>query len=291
VPEAEGVYNLTLSAVSNGLRGKLIPKKALAERRVQFVVLEPKPPADPGQGALTRVVEIDPVHPRWWERLGSIPLIPGLRKGPLGNGQSAPWQHPALGPMVQLGPGGTAPNISWEAYPLPIGRPGVAHVLEIDYPSDVPQAMGVSLIEPNAAGAVMPIGLDSGIYVSDEDAASPAKLARHRVIFWPRTKTPLLLITNRRDGARAVYGKITVLSTPHSSFPTLPLTKPDEAGRLAPAFADSGAGGRLWAGYLDRPLFAENFSAPEALDPASRRSLDDWNTMYQGGIRLVRYLK
>ncbi len=193
--------------------------------------------------------------------------------------------------MVQLGPGGTAPNISWEAYPLPINRPGVAHVLEIEYPSDVPQAMGISLIEPNAAGAVMPIGLDSGIYVSDEDAASPAQMARHRVIFWPRTKAPLLLITNRRQGARAVYGKITVLSTAHSSFPALPLAKPDEAGKLAPAFDDSAPNGRLWAGYLDRPLFAENFSAPEALDVTSRRSLDDWNTMYQGGMRLVRYLK
>src|SRR5262249_37897986 len=40
-----------------------------------------------------------------------------------------------------------------------------------------------------------------------------------------------------------------------------------------------------------RPLFVENFSAPEVLDAGSRRSLDDSNTMYQGGMHLVRYLK
>jgi hypothetical protein len=209
----------------------------------------------------------------------------------LGNGESAPWEHPALGPMIQLGPGGSPPNVSWEAYPLPISKPGAAHVLEIEYPSDVPQAMGLSLIEPNAAGAVMPIGLDSGVYTSDEDAEKTPQLAKHRIIFWPRTKTPLLLITNRRHGSRAVYGKIRVLSTATSQFAALPLVRNDSSAALVPAFADKQPGGRLWAGYLDRPLFPENFSAPEAMDASSRRSLDDWNTMYQGGTRLVKYLR
>lgn len=290
VPEAEGVYDLTLAAVPTRLRSR-ISKKSLAERKVQLIVLDKRPPTEAPEGPLARVVEIDPMHPRWWERLGTIPLVPGLRKGPLGNGESAPWQHPTLGPLVQLGPGGAAPNISWEAYPLPLSRPGQPHVLEIEYPNNVPQAMGLSVIEPNAAGAVMPIGLDSGVYVSDEDAENPPQMAKHRVVFWPRTKTPLLLVTNRRAGARAVYGKITVLAANHSQFPSLSLTKTEAGAAIAPAFPDTSKAQRLWAGYLDRPLFVENFSAPEALDTISRRSLDDWNTMYQGGQHLLRYLK
>ena len=291
VPVFEGVFDLALAAVPTRLRDRLYPKRALAERKVQFVVVEQRAVKDPSAGPLARVVEIHPAQPRWWERLGNIPLIPGLRKGPLGNGKSAPWEHPTLGPMIRLGPGGAAPNVSWEAYPLPIHRPGYAHVLEIEYPSDVPQAMGISLVEPNSAGAVMPIGLDSGVYVSDEEAENQPKMARHRVIFWPRTKTPLLLITNRRQGARAVYGKITVSSAATPQFPALPLTRPEDAGSLGPAFGESEPLGRLWAGYLDRPLFAENFSAPDAVDTSSRRSLDDWSTAYHGGIHLVRYLK
>ena len=179
-------------------------------------------------------MEINPVNSRWWERLANLPLIPGLRKGPLGNGDAAPWEHPKLGPMVQLGPGGAAPNISWEAYPLPISNPGQPHILEIEYPSDVPQAMGISLLEPNAAGAVMPIGLDSGVYVSDEEAENPPQLAKHRVVFWPRTEAPLLLITNRRAGSRAVYGKITVLGAGHSQFSML-LAGTRRDGQLAAA--------------------------------------------------------
>ena len=149
-------------------------KTTLAERKVQLVVVDSRPPAETAQATPTKVVEINPVNSRWWDRLAQLPLVPALRKGPLGNGESATWEHPTLGPMIQLGPGGAAPNIGWEAYPLPISNPGQPHILEVEYPSDVPQAMGISLIEPNAAGAVMPIGLDSGVYVSDEEAENPA---------------------------------------------------------------------------------------------------------------------
>lgn len=299
VPETEGVYDLTISAVPVRSRPRLAMKKqAVAERKVQFVVLDKRPQGDGSQGQLARILEINPMNPHWWERLGNLPLVGGLRKGPLGNGESSPWEHPTLGTLVQLGPGGTPPNVSWEAYPLPIARPGQPHVLEIEYPSDVPQAMGISLIEPNAAGAVTPIGLDSGVYVSDEDAyvtgenaSTPPKLARHRVVFWPRTKTPLLLITNRRDGARAVYGKIIVLSGAHQQFNMLALNRNEGNGALAPAFPPSSRSERIWAGYLDHPLFVENFSGPEALDPVSHRCLDDWNTVYQGGLRLTKYLE
>ena len=90
-----------------------------------------------------------------------------------------------------------------------LDHPGQVHVLSIEYPSDVPQAMGLSVLEPNAAGAVMPIGLDSGLFVSDDEAENPPRLLKHSIIFWPKTKTPLLLVTNRRNGSRAVFGKIT----------------------------------------------------------------------------------
>lgn len=295
VPDAEGVYDLTISATQpSRLRQRLSLKKpSLADRKIQFVVLDARSTPQAAETApLARIVEINPVNPRWWERFANLPLIPGLRRGPLGNGDAAPWEHPKLGPLIQLGPGGTSPGVSWEAYPLPINHPGQAHVLEIEYPSDVPQSMGISLIEPNAAGAVMPIGLDSGVYVSDEEAENSPKLEKHRVVFWPRTKTPLLLITNRRQGSRAVYGKIAVLGTAHAQFPVLSsFGRSESSDSLPPAFADRHRPERLWAGYLDRPLFVENFSAPEALDTSNHRSLDDWNTFYQGGVRLVKYLK
>ena len=124
----------------------------------------------------------------------------------------------------------------------------------------------------------MPIGLDSGLDRSAEAVAwggAPC-WQRHRLIFWPRTTTPLVLMTNGREHAPAVYGKIRVLAG---------------GERLPPALPErTAANRRLLAAYLDRPLIPENFSADQCLDAWSGRSLDDWWTFYEGGTRLVEYL-
>jgi len=291
-PEAEGVYNLRLSvAPPSRIKQRLRLTQPVVERTVQIVVLAPKAPVATGDPLTTKVVEINPVNSRWWERLTSLPTIPGFRKGPLGNGDAAPWEHPTLGPFIQLGPGGDSPNVSWEAYPLPIHQTGAVHVLEVEYPSDVPQTLGISILEPNAAGEVAPIGLDSGLFVTDEDASATPRLQKHRIVFWPRTKTPLVLFTNRRTGSRAVYGKITVSSAAGNQLAMLAIGRGASSGLLPPAFDKSAAPQRLWAGYMDRPLVPENFGAPESLDTPTGRSLDDWNTFYQAGTRLVSYLQ
>ena len=40
------------------------------------------------------------------------------------------------------------------------------HELELEFMGGVEQSFAVSLVEPNAAGKVIPIGLDSGVIVS-----------------------------------------------------------------------------------------------------------------------------
>jgi hypothetical protein len=288
LPETEGVYDLTISAANP--RQRLPWKKTLIDRKVQLVVIDSKPPASE-TAAFNKLLEIDPVNPRWWDRLGNIALIPGERKGPLGNGDAARWEHPQLGSFIQLGPGARGAKTSWEAYPLPLNQPGHPHILEVEYPSDVPQTLGLSILEPNAAGAVLPIGLDSGVYIADEESENAPQLLKHRLVFWPRTKSPLLLVTNRREGSRALYGKIRVLGATAGQFAALPLGRASNgATQLPRAFSREPGGDRLLAGYYDRPLIAENFSASEALDPFSHRSLDDWSTFYQAGTRLVDYL-
>ncbi|MBX7072647.1 MAG: family 10 glycosylhydrolase [Pirellulales bacterium] len=277
LPTAEGVYNLELELIPR--RGPLaLGLKPLATRRAQIVVLAKQPRLNSADGRrpLDLVLEIDPAKPHWWDRLGNLPTLPGMRKGSFGTGDADPWQH-ALGAMVQLGPGGSSLTPSWEAYPLSVQRVGAPHVVEIEYPSDVPQTVGISLVEPGPTGEAATQGVDSGFYVPDEAAATEPKLLRHRVIFWPRTRTPLLLISNLDARSQAVFGKIRVLA--HDG--TLPARFP----------SDGGDGARLIAAYYDRPLFAANFSAPEAYDAGSGRSLTDWSTFYLGSSRLIEYLK
>ncbi|HEY4310625.1 MAG TPA: family 10 glycosylhydrolase [Pirellulales bacterium] len=294
MPEAEGVYDLRIVMHRRALQNRLGWKQTVDERKVQVVVLAKERPVPAGAAPLPAVAdtlfELDPASPPWWERLANVPLIPGLRRGPLGNGDATPWQH-SLGPLIQLGPGGREPNVSWEAYPLPIAKPGQPHVVEVEYPTDVPQTMGVSIVEPNAAGRMTPIGLDTGVYVPDDAVGSEPRLAKHRIVFWPRTRTPLLLVTNQREGARSTFGKVRVIGPRGAGVSNLgrDVSRP---AFLPSAFpASQPAGSRLLAAYYDRPLFPENFSANEAYDEWSDRGLDDWVTYYEGATRLVEYLQ
>lgn len=281
---AEGVYDVTITAQPASklhwppsVRPQL-GLRAVAERKIQLIVLGAKPPAAAGETKLTAVVEIDPANPNWWDRLsktGPLARMPRLNKG-LGNGRLKAVRH-ALGEAAQLAASPRDGEASWEGYIVPVSRPGVPHVLEIEYPSDVPQTLGISVVEPNPSGAVVPIGLDSGVDRAEELAAPQAapRWLHHRLIFWPRTKTPLVLVTNRRQQEPAVYGKIRVWA----GWENLPPAAP-------PASCE-----RLWAGYLDRPLFPENFSAGESQGALSDLSVDDWQTFHEGGTRLVEYLQ
>ncbi len=290
LPGEEGVYDIVITAAtspnwSQAVRQPLSWRRTIAERRVQLVVLDPRrPPAGRPDEKLTQVLEIDPANPRWYEKLHKLPQLPLTKsrlprswQGPLGNDCLQTRRH-ALGKLAELKPNAESPDVSWEAYWLPIDRPGQPHVLEVEYPSDVPQTLRISVLEPNAAGALMPLEMGAGFDNAEEVATtdSPPRWQRYRMIFWPRTTTPLLLIANGRDRTPAVYGNIRVLA----GGERLPRSLPRRTG----------ANQRLLAAYLDRPLLSENFSANEYFDTWSGRSLDDWWTFHEGGTRLVEYL-
>ncbi len=315
----EGVYDLVLRAIqapsleipSVGPVGKMplgLTKK-LSERKVQLLVLSPKrpfPSVEPENAAALKILEeIDPANPGWWDRFAqssqnlaglSLPRLNPSKRRPskgwtsglvaqlgLTNVASADLQtfaHPALGQLVQLKPSAAEKNVSWEAYTLSVKETGRPHVLEIDYPSDQPQCLGISVMEPNAAEALVPLQLDSGVSVEEpivktEETGRPQML-RHRLIFWPRTKAPIVLLTNHSQTRPVVHGKIRLLA----GWDHLP------SGFETSHRAD----GRLMAGYLDRPWFARNFGAGDAVDSWSGRSLEDWHTFYEGGSRLIEYL-
>ncbi|HWB11882.1 MAG TPA: family 10 glycosylhydrolase [Pirellulales bacterium] len=282
-PQKEGVYDLELLPTRHRLG---LSSPVNGGRRVQLVVLstDPRLPDSSTELPIETLVEINPANPTWWQRLPSIPMLPALRK-PLGSGDAAVWKH-SLGDLVQLG----ASKIEggWEAYPLPIHKPGEPHIVEIQYPTDVPQLLGISIIEPNEAGIVTPLGLDSGVYLPEETSGGAGKMAVHRLVFWPRTKTPLL----RLDGSKVVYGKIRVLGPRHASVAAVIQRDDWQTHSMLPRRfpADGQRSGRLLAGYYDRPFFTNNFGATQSVDPVRKFALTDWRTFYEGGTRLVEYL-
>jgi hypothetical protein len=273
LPYDEGVYDIVFSVYPKRLTSSLLRGKALVERRVQVVVVDPvqRTPVNPGEWKTTW--EIDPANPKWWERMTRIPTLtklPGLTSAPLSNGTATTLNH-LNRTWIEL------PADVWQAYPLSVEEIGRPHILQVEYPSDMPQSLGISIVEPNAAGQVLPIGLDSGIDVVPAGAGATPKVLRHRLVFWPQTKAPVVLLTNRRSGQGAWFGKISLQSGPV----TLPPLR----------FPPTNVPHRMVAACLERPLITENFSAGEALDPATGRTLDDWVTFYFATTRLVEYLQ
>lgn len=283
LPAEEGVYDLVLALQQRGFTpslGSIVRPKELLQQRVQLVVLGSEPPSAAAAEEWREVEIMELTSREWWKRWNWLPhlkRLPGMdsvtrvsEATPLGSGplEKRPY---ASRELLKLAGNG------WYAAPIPITRMGQPHLLEVEYPSDVRQTLGISVLETNAAGAVTPLGIDSGIDVPERRSRGEGQLEVHRLLFWPRTRTPWLLLTNRRANDPAMFGRIRVLAGPKA----LP---------AAPAGGGSTAE-RLLAMYYDKPLFPENFSAPEALDAVSGRSLEDWNTFYLGGRRLVEYAR
>ncbi|MFV1965258.1 MAG: hypothetical protein ACC628_07520 [Pirellulaceae bacterium] len=278
LPAQEGVYEFLFSLSQRRFTDRIVgskyimhPKPPEFQRKLQLVVVDPNPrPAE--RSEWREVAVIDLTSREWWERwmVPQLSLLPGLDRmtqGPLGNGELKD-----LGNHLTQIDGG-----KWHALPIPISRVGQPHILELEYANHLRQTIGISIVEANAAGEVTSLGVDSGVDVVGRPSPAEPGLEKHRLVFWPRTKTPWLVLTNRRDESAAVVGRVRVLAGPKS----LP------AAATTPERGDA----RLLAVYYDKPFFPENFSATEALDKASNRSLDDWRTFHQGGQRLCEYLK
>jgi hypothetical protein len=288
LPKVEGVYRIRVSASRPpGFRPRFFPggTPPLAERTFDVVVLESRPQAAAPGARWESVLEIDPTNPRWWDRLPNwtqLRRIPGLNRGPLGSLRVATVDLP-LGRFIELPFTARGSDPHWQAYSLPVEAVNVPHLLEIDYPADAEQHFGIIIVEPNSTGAVQGIGRDAGVYVEGLGRGEAKQLHTHRLIFWPRTQAPLLLVTNQHPSAPAHFGRIRVLkrSTSQLASDTVPYSSPE----------------RLVAAYIARPLLPESFGASEGYDAESHSTangpstIDDWQTFYESATRLSDYLR
>jgi hypothetical protein len=287
VPLAEGVYTMRLVATRpTGFRPLFLPGASapvLAERSFDLVVIDPNSREAAPAAAWENVLEIDPTSPRWWDRLPAwtqLRRIPGLRRGPLGSVRAATVNHP-LGQFVELPATPTGDEPHWQAYSLPLEAAGVPHLLEVDYPADLEQQLGLAILEPNSSGVVERVGNDSGVYVEGLGLSDANQKQTHRVVFWPRTHAPLLLVSNLHPTALARFGQIRVLKYP--------------SHRLAPIAANADGHDRLVAAYIGRPRFAQSFG----IDPTSPKNAragessagSEWRTLYHSATRLADFVR
>jgi hypothetical protein len=283
MPAQEGVYEIRLSVTRPpGFRERFFPGGAgapLVERSFQVVVLDqlPKPPAP--DAVWRNVMEIDPANPAWSTRLPDwtqVRRLPGLSRRPIGNVRTSTVTLPT-GVFVELPAALPQHEPHWQAYPLAIESLGAPHLLEIEYPSDRDQHLGVSIVEPDGEGNFVTIGRDSGVYVEGLGASERLEKQTHRLVFWPRTNSPLVLVTNLHPTASARFGHLRVMKRSASTIATEPWSATPPTGRLV-------------AAYLGRPLGNELPALVAGQSPAESRPADDWLTMYDGASHLAEYL-
>jgi hypothetical protein len=190
-----------------------------------------------------------------------VPRMTGL----LAVGHSALESHD-LGPMLRLPPAADGP--AWEALAFPVGEPGMPQLVEVDYPLEQEMVLGLAVLEEVDGGVQATATSGIELHRPIVDAGDRrGRVGTRRFVFWPRTRSPLLVITNLSDRSPAIFGKVRLLAGPDAV--ALRERQP--------------RGSRRFYMHLVEPDFAA-FGAVGRSDAASGRACSDWDS-FLGGVR------
>lgn len=279
--DEEGVYDVFVSISSRRLTAPFVKYKPFVQRKMQFVVVSDLDGVKE-EATWTEQLSVDPANPGWWDRVKQLPqlsLLPGFGAGPLGNGRSRVVQS-ANGNLVELDGDG------WQAYPLVVSQVGFPHILEIEYLPDHAQKLGVSIVELNEEGSVVSTGIDSGLEVptcfakTDRDLT---QVATYQLVFWPKTRSPMVVLSNLDDKNRAIFGRLRVIAGPSRLTPAV--------GSESTFDETASNDRRLIAARFEKPIFPDLFGALKPMVASAGRTLDDWNSFLEGGKRMINYLE
>ncbi|MDR3198849.1 MAG: hypothetical protein LBU34_13365 [Planctomycetaceae bacterium] len=187
-------------------------------------------------------------------------------------------------------------NEAWEALPLPVQEIGKPHLVELDYPSGISQTLGIGVVELlNDGDKIVPVlTTDSGIYVTEEVVSDqvPGHVATHRILFWPKTKQPMLLLVNRDRQREAQFGDVRLYridsdQNGKTNSPSTPLQ--EEPPALIPKPFD-GLPQRFVMGYLHRADFLDDLSSSAEFQ-SHASPVTDWQILYDSSVRMIDSLR
>jgi hypothetical protein len=289
-PQEEGAYRLTLTVRKPpSIATRLAPWEAarpLVERSIDLVVIDPQRRLPRWTDDWTQVAEIDPTSTSWrqklphWTQRDLLPWFHNPR--PLGNVEHAVHtvgqrRYIRLPAATQEG------QPAWQAFVLSVDEPGRPHGIEVEVPANLDQSLRLTVVEPDAAGRVerTEYGLEAvGAFPSPGStgesggASNPGGV---RIQFWPRTRSPVLVVANGRSDAEAIFGRIRLLARGTA-----------EASSVAADSEGRPASRRPVARYLDAESLLVEFGAGGRLDPATGQSVDDWHAALTAFERFVQ---
>ncbi|MDR0608534.1 MAG: hypothetical protein LBG58_00300 [Planctomycetaceae bacterium] len=205
---------------------------------------------------------------------------------------SSPFPHFSILSAVSVSNTAESVNESWEALPLPVQKTGQPHLVELDYPVEIPQTLSIGVVELlNDGDKVIPVlTAESGIYVAEEVVSDQGsgRIVTHRLLFWPKTKQPMLLLVNRDRQHDAQFGDVRLYqidsnqidkNNAHSVPPS------EETPTLIPK-PFNGLPQRLVLGYLHRADFLNKLSSSADIQP-HENSVINWQVLYESSVRII----
>lgn len=268
LPEREGAYDLHVQLDARSFRHRTrIPLVVASGRPAPITTDEPRDAeAESPEPHLVDTLDPERTSRRIVDRAGRQGFLKRSWNG------VSQWLAP---PPVDA----AVPDRPWAAYRLDVDARDTLHEVVVTFDATTPRTVGVSLLQPNAAGRLVPIGIDTAveITVSDGDSGDEGPVVRHVVPFHARVERPVLLLHTIGSLAPIAARRIEVFAV-------------DGEPKRTVAPVERTSGRRLVGPYLHRPLLPEAFSAPEAFDADTQRSLDDWTTFDVATRRFTEYL-
>ena len=281
LPEKEGPYQLTFLWKTNGV----VAHTAV----VDLLVCSGKELATAASTEIKwkQVDEFDPARSSWWREVAPRTSWPTWKSS---------WEKWLSAGLMNRNEPPAVPRdpVRWKAYRLKLDEPGRRHRVIVQFAADHAGSYGVSLLQPDAAGELMPLHLDTGLKIVSTPAQPNSRrkgtfsfvsggaepVVRHEVNFWPSVKDPILLIHDFGGGASIDIRQVEVEVAEVSQSPAAATATHTPAPKH-----------RLLGPYMHKPVFPENFGAPTCFDTGSGRCLDDWETFWSAADRMTDYLQ
>ncbi len=220
LPTEEGVYNIQLTIERPaGFTSRFLPNgqvRPFAQRSFQVLVFDknrkPEAPSD-----WVVIEEINPASspqasriPEWmdWRRLAREEVPTRLASF---DTVTSPFGIVSL-PKAKIDDDGNL-AANWQAIALPNLNPGVPYLIEIEHGNQledgelIPQSLGVTILDKSSQGELVPL---NRTLIHNSATWNPQENESIKVLIWPRTSAPLLVVSNPSTADIASLGKIRI---------------------------------------------------------------------------------
>jgi hypothetical protein len=190
---------------------------------------------------------------------------------------------------------------AWRSVPLNLNETGKPHLIEIDYPANVIQKLELAVVETVDNEHV--VSAESCIHVTktigQAIALADSSLTNtHRILFWSKTKSPVLLLVNRTK-QNCVFGNIRLYKITSDPIPRQYKILPK---RLVAAYLNRPETLLQLASTIEKTEIKSESKAESKTDAKLESRLDstvsippknlarDWQPLYESANRLVEIL-